>query len=63
MAVWDAQHHVPKRLTADFGVEASEWHVGGPIWRERKVKEEMALRHPDKPWHSLPADWVHTVSR
>jgi hypothetical protein len=63
MAVWDAEYHMPKRLTADFGVETPEWHVGGPIWRERRVKEEMARRHPDKPWHALSDDWVPTSPR
>ncbi|MEN3976462.1 hypothetical protein [Emcibacter sp. SYSU 3D8] len=58
MAVWDAQYHIPERLTADFGAEQSGWHVGGPIWRERKVKEERARRFPDLPYHQLPADWV-----
>jgi hypothetical protein len=61
MAVWDAQHHIPARLTADFGAEEPSWHVGGPIWRERKVKEEMARRSPDQPWHQLPPDWVPTT--
>ena len=60
MAVWDAEHHIPARLTADFGAEAPECHIGGPIWRERKVKEEMAKRWPDQPWHQLPSDWVET---
>jgi hypothetical protein len=58
--VWDAEQHIPARLAADFGVEEPAWHVGGPIWRERKVKEEEARRYPDKPWHQLPADWVST---
>ena len=61
MAVWDAQQHIPARLTADFGEEEPSWHVGGPIWRERKVKEEMAKRFPDQPWHQLPSDWVPTT--
>lgn len=58
MAVWDAVEHIPARLTADFGAEEAEWHVGGPIWRERRVKEEMAVRFADRPSHKLPADWV-----
>jgi hypothetical protein len=49
MAVWDADGHIPSRLTADFGLEPPEWHVGGPIWRERKVKEEYAHRFPETP--------------
>ncbi|MFA5970161.1 MAG: hypothetical protein WC816_13085 [Sphingomonas sp.] len=60
MAVWDAEHHIPGRLTADFGIEQAEWHVGGPIRRERWIKEETARRCPDQPWHQLPADWVPT---
>lgn len=63
MAVWDAVHHIPARLTADFGEKEPEWHVGGPIWRARKVKEEMAKRFPDAPWHQLPADWVPTNTK
>lgn len=49
MAVWDAQHHIAARLTADFGAEEPSWLVGGPIWRERRIKEEMAKRFPDQP--------------
>jgi len=60
IAGWDAEQHIPSRLTADFGQEAAEWHVGGPVWRERKVKEELAKRHPEAPWHQLPTDWVPT---
>lgn len=63
MAVWDAEHHIPPRLTADFGEEQGEWHVGGPIHKERWIKEEMAARFPDQPWHRLPADWVPTTVR
>jgi hypothetical protein len=59
-AAWDAQYHIPARLTADFGAEEPGWDVGGPIWRERKVKEEMAKRFPDQPWNRLPPDWVPT---
>lgn len=60
MASWDAQHHIPARLTADFGAEEPDWAVGGPIWRERKVKEEMAKRFPNQPGTQLPPDWVAT---
>lgn len=63
MAVWDAEFHIPARLTADFGVEEPEWHVGGPIWRERKIREEMAKRWPDQQWHQLPPDWVGTDAK
>lgn len=58
--VWDAVAHIPKRLTADFGTEPAAWHVGGPVWRERRVKEAYADRFPDTPWHRLPADWVRS---
>lgn len=60
IAVWDAEQHIPARLTADFGAETPEWHIGGPIWRERRVKEEFAKRCSDEPWHQLPSDWVAT---
>nr|WP_231377706.1 hypothetical protein [Sphingobium sp. JAI105] len=60
MAVWDAEEHLPARLTTDFGVEQAQWHVGGPILRERRIREKMASRFPDQPWHQLPDDWVHT---
>lgn len=63
IAVWDAEDHIPARLTADFGEEQAEWHVGGLIRRERKIKEEIAARFPDQPWHQLPADWVPTDIR
>ena len=60
-ASWNAKYHIPARLTADFGVEPAEWHVGGPVHRERRIKEEMAIRFPDMPQHALPADWVSTA--
>lgn len=63
MAVWDAEEHIPSRLTADFGQETAEWHVGGPVWRQRNVKEEFARRHPEASWHRLPEDWVPTGTR
>lgn len=63
MAVWDADEHIPARLSTDFGAEEAEWHIGGPIWRERRIKEEMAARFADQPWHKLPADWVPTNAR
>lgn len=43
-AVWDAFYHLPARLEADFGVEPAEWHVGGPIWRQREVAAELKRR-------------------
>jgi len=63
MAVWDAEHHIAARLTTDFGGQEGEWHIGGPIFRERRITEETAARFPDQPWHKLPADWVPTDVR
>jgi hypothetical protein len=63
IAVWDAIYHIPKRLTADFGVEPAEWHVGGPVRRQRLMKEEYAKRSPDIPGHQLPPNWVPTTVR
>lgn len=63
MAVWDAAEHIPARLTADFGAEEAAWHVGGSIWRERRIKEETAARCRDQSWHELPIDWVPTDVR
>jgi hypothetical protein len=60
IASWDAEQHIPARLTADFGKEEALCHVGGPVWRERRVKEEYARRFPEAPWHQLPPDWVPT---
>ncbi len=63
IASWDAEEHIPARLTADFGHEEGEWHIGGPVFRERKIKEAFATRFPDQPWNALPPDWVHTSIR
>jgi hypothetical protein len=63
MAVWDAVHHIPGRLKADFGAEEVEWHVGGSIRRERQIAEERARRWSDRPEHRLPANWVSTHVR
>jgi len=66
MAVLDAVDHVPGRLAVDYAPnEASHtivnaWAIGGPVWRERRVKEEFARRFPDSRAHALPADWVPT---
>jgi hypothetical protein len=57
IAWWDAIAHIPARLVADYGAEPAGY-IGGPIWRERRLKEELARRFPDAPWHQLPADWV-----
>lgn len=63
IAAWDAVSHVPKRLTADFGAEPPTWHIGGPVWRQRLVKEAYAERFPDQPSHRLPAGWVMSNDR
>jgi hypothetical protein len=55
-SAWDAEHHIPQRLKADFGEEEADWHVSGPVWRHRDVKLEYARRFPDQPWHQLPTD-------
>ena len=63
MAAWDAVSHIPERLTADFGAEAPTWYVGGPVWRQRRVKEAYAERFADQSWHRLPAEWVRSNVR
>jgi|SRR5215475_5105974 len=55
MAAWDAMAHIPGRLKADYGAEPADWHVGGPLWRYRQVRQEYARRFP-QPWHQLPID-------
>jgi hypothetical protein len=56
MAAWDAVHHLPARLKADYGQEVADWHVGGPLWRHRQVLQEFARRFPGQPGHQLPTD-------
>ena len=58
IAAYDAVFHVPSRVKADFTQTLDTWSVGGSIWRERRKKQELASRHPEQPWHKLPADWV-----
>lgn len=68
MSAWDADAHVPLRLLVDFApddaarVSPTAWAVGGPIWRERRVREEYARRSPGGP-RDLPLDWVATSQR
>jgi hypothetical protein len=65
IAAWDAVHHMPARLAVDYAPDdaiqtvANAWSIGGPIWRERRLREELARRF-GKPGHELPADWVPT---
>lgn len=67
MSVWDAAAHVAPRLLVDFDYEEalrvnkSAWSIGGPVWRQRRVREEYARRFPGGP-HDLPRDWVPTNS-
>jgi len=67
MIVWDADAHVARRLLVDFDYQGalhantSAWSIGGPVWRQRRVREEYARRFPGEP-HDLPKDWVPTNS-
>jgi hypothetical protein len=58
MAAWDAVYHVPERLKVDHDGAEPGNTIGGPIWRERLLKQEFAKRFPDKPFHELPTGWV-----
>jgi len=43
IAAWDAEHHLPARLAADFGDPYDEREIGGPVWRERRERERLGL--------------------
>ncbi|TDK65961.1 hypothetical protein [Sapientia aquatica] len=58
IAGWDAFYHIPGRLRVDFEGDDSNTMIGGPIRRERRLKEESARRAPNMPYHQLPPDWV-----
>lgn len=58
MAAWDAIYHVPGRLQVDYDRAEPGNTIGGPIWRERLLKQEFAKRFPDNPFHDLPIGWV-----
>jgi hypothetical protein len=60
IAVYDAIDHVPPRLVADFLEPRDAWKVGGSVFRHRRMKEDIARRCPDQPWHRLPDNWVPT---
>lgn len=49
---WDALD-IAERLEADVAPEKAAWHIGGPVWRQRRVALEYALRFPDNPFHVL----------
>lgn len=57
IVTYDAEHHVAERLRFDYAPNPSEWHVGGPIRRERRMREELARRF-GAPGHQLPDGWV-----
>lgn len=67
MIVWDADTHVAPRLLLDFDAQEAlrvnelAWSIGGPVWRQRRVREEYARRFPGGS-HDLPKDWVRTNS-
>ena len=58
IAAWDAIYHVPGRLKVDYEGIGPGNTIGGPIWRERLIKQEIARMFPDMPSHELPTDWV-----
>ena len=60
IASYDAIDHVPSRLRADFTQPNDAWKVGGTVWRERRLKEDLATRFPDMPSHKLPPGWLPT---
>lgn len=60
IAAYDAIFHVPARLVADFQAPPDAFKVGGSVRRHRLMKEDFALRFPEKPWHKLPPNWVST---
>mgnify|MGYP005986193731 CR=1 FL=1 len=57
---YDADYHVIERLKADYENPDNSFEVGGSIKRERKLKEMLAQKHKDKPWHNLPDNWVYS---
>lgn len=58
ISAFDAASHVPPRLRAEFTSAQDAWLVGGSVWQARRMKEELAARHPETPWHKLPSGWV-----
>ena len=60
IAAYDAIHHVPERLVADFSESPDSWKVGGSVRRHRLLAEDLAKRFPEQPWHQLPENWVST---
>jgi hypothetical protein len=60
MQAYDADYHVIERLKADYETPDNCFEVGGSIKRERRLKEMLAQKHQDKPWHHLPDNWVYS---
>ena len=58
MTVWDAEHHIPSRLEADFEQNSESWKTGGTVLQKRLQIQESAKQFPDKPWLALPENWV-----
>jgi len=58
IAAFDATFHVPPRLRSEFTSAQDAWPGGGRVWQARRMKEELAARHPEQPWHKLPIGWV-----
>jgi hypothetical protein len=56
IAAYDAIHHVPQRLRADFEKPADAWRAGGSVLRHRLQRQDLAARFPNQ--HQLPEDWV-----
>jgi hypothetical protein len=57
---YDASSHVPERLTVDYDMNPEQFEFGGSVWRMRKLKEHLAKKFPDAPYHQLPTEWVYT---
>ena len=58
MMVWDAEHHIPNRLEADFEDKPERWKTGGTVLQKRLQMQESAQQFPDKSWLALPENWV-----
>ncbi|MNU01509.1 hypothetical protein D3C72_2449390 [compost metagenome] len=57
ISAFDATFHVPPRLRAEFKSAQDARAGGGRVWHARRMKEELAARHPELPWHKLPIGW------
>lgn len=57
---YDAISHVPERLSVDYAKDPEQFESGGTVWRQRKLKEHLATKFPNAPYHQLPDEWVYT---